>query len=123
MRHRFLSLPHKSTMSRWRLLVGTAFMLVRRKSVSRGHVYLLQVDSSPQGGRDYELMIVSSICEESLPECFRAANELIGLRFTQGVIGKPLSHVCGMLRAPFDVPRFCRSHSDIWECRAVALFR
>lgn len=48
------SLPSTSTISRWRLLLDAAFMLHRRRRF-REHacIHVVQVDSSPQGGRDY----------------------------------------------------------------------
>ena len=76
-------LPDKSTVSRWRLLVDVAYMLYMRVSgaeCERWYRYIV-IDSSTQGGRDYELMICSSIRHDRISILRRAAHTLANLRW------------------------------------------
>ena len=65
--------PSPGQISRWRLLLDAAFMLWtrndRRKAWSedRSFARWLMVDSSPQGGRDYELLVMSYASVSDLP--------------------------------------------------------
>jgi hypothetical protein len=78
------TLPNKGTISRWRLLLDTSYMLYMRSvNRSRRWIRYLMVDSSTQGGRDYELTIVSSVDYDRLHELRMAALELLSLRHSQ----------------------------------------
>ena len=61
--NRTIPLPSQSTLSRLRGRIDVAYMLVTRILIKtwlegRGLVMYPVVDSSPQGGRDYELMVL-----------------------------------------------------------------
>ena len=74
-------LPHQSTVSRWRVCLDAAFMMYCRQHYPpSGFIRYAMVDSSPQGGRDYELIVVCHVVQEQLPQLVRAANALINLR-------------------------------------------
>jgi hypothetical protein len=71
-----LQIPSGSTISRRRLMVDVAYMMHRRAlndKFGRGAVRYIMVDSSPQGGRDYELVVVTSIAGPCLLQAFRDA--------------------------------------------------
>ena len=65
--------PGRSQISRWRLLLDAAFMLQvraeRRLHWQQGQRFVrwMMVDSSPQGGRDYELIVMSRALVADLP--------------------------------------------------------
>ena len=61
--------PSPSTLSRARFQVDVAYMLILREKfqVGQGARVNLMVDSSPQGGRDYSLMVMIVVGVESLP--------------------------------------------------------
>lgn len=78
-------LPHKSTISRWRLLLDTSLMLWHRgqrgASVSNaGFVRWMMVDSSPQGHRDYEMVMSSFAKVNDLSRMMYIVNALAGDR-------------------------------------------
>ena len=61
--NRSIPLPSQSTLCRLRGRIDVAYMLVTRILIKtclegRGLVMYPVVDSSPQGGRDYELMVL-----------------------------------------------------------------
>ena len=77
-------LPSKSSISRWRLLLDVAFMQYQREKVLDSHrdggcVRYLMTDSSPQGGRDYQMLIMASIKTTLLPRLMRVADLLMGI--------------------------------------------
>jgi hypothetical protein len=76
------ALPDKATVSRWRLLIDAALMLYMRECNLDGGPWFryMMVDSSTQGGRDYELIICSSIRRDEVSSLRRDAHILIGLR-------------------------------------------
>ena len=77
-----LPMPHKASISRWRLLIDVAYMLhCRVHMASEGVVRWAMVDSSTQGGKDYELIVVSFMRENDAGRLVRAANDLIALRY------------------------------------------
>jgi hypothetical protein len=80
---RDFALPNKATISKWRLLIDAALMLyMRDRNLEGGRWYrYMMIDSSTQGGRDYELMICCSIRGEHISPLRRDAHSLIGLRF------------------------------------------
>ena len=66
-------MPHKSTISRWRVLVDGAFMLYTRvrhaaAADQQGHIRYMMADSSTQHGRDFEHIVISSVERGSLSE-------------------------------------------------------
>ena len=74
------SLPSAPSLSRWRFLLDAAFMLHRRKQLTaeaERHVRFCMLDSSTQGGKDYELMLMTTMKRSCLAEAFRKANALI----------------------------------------------
>ena len=68
-----------STVSRARFQVDVAYMLALRHKFQAGHGVRvnLMVDSSPQGGRDYELMVMTVVGVESLPLVYLQSQCLI----------------------------------------------
>ena len=64
--------------------MDVAFMLhwrqVRQADLRQGGcARYLMVDSSPQGGRDYELIVECVIKQEALARCFKRATDLAHL--------------------------------------------
>ena len=69
--------PHPSTISRWRLLLDGAFMLVERKQNSHNHVVRhMMADASTQHGHHVEHILVRCIREEQLVSLFDDALRL-----------------------------------------------
>eukprot|EP00972_Heterocapsa_arctica_P114284 16441673-Heterocapsa_arctica.AAC.1 len=80
-----LALPDKASISRWRVCLDAAYMLWYRRHCPAGHcVRYFMVDSSTQGGRDYELLVVCSVAHSQLADLYGLANELIILRWAPG---------------------------------------
>eukprot|EP00971_Amphidinium_carterae_P000999 19730-Amphidinium_carterae.1 len=85
--------PHESTISRWRMLLDGAFMLLHRqlnsqRSTSHRIRYLL-ADSSVQHRRDFEHVVLCDVAVSQLPDLFQAAHEL--------------EHLCGFCALVFSV--------------------
>ena len=79
-RERF-AVPHHSTISRRRLLLDTAYMLwYGQKLMGTPVTTYCMIDSSTQGGRDYELILVSQLDTSALPQLYDVASKLISLR-------------------------------------------
>ena len=76
------TLPRTSTISRWRLLLDTAFMEHRRRLLRQSDrsVHWLMLDSSPQGSFDYEMVLCCSARVEELPHLMFKADKLLGVR-------------------------------------------
>lgn len=75
-------LPDKATISRWRVCLDAAFMLwCRRHTPPMNHIRYIMVDSSTQGGKDYELILVCSVVRAEMASLYLRANELISLRW------------------------------------------
>ena len=75
------ALPSVGTLSRWRFLLDAGLCLhLQQQNRKCQHVKYLMVDSSTQGGKDYELMLVSQIDLRSVPRLLQDANALIELR-------------------------------------------
>ena len=74
--------PDKCTISRWRFLLDTAYMLVRREDATadfqRGktHARWLMMDSSFQCSRDYELILLCSCATEDLEHAYRLVRQI-----------------------------------------------
>lgn len=76
-----VSLPSPSILSRWRFLLDAAFMLCCREAMlCDPQVRYLQIDSSTQGGKDYELIVLTCISKSSLALAMRKSNLLIANR-------------------------------------------
>ena len=76
-----LRMPSASALSRWRFLLDASLMLHFRKSLhSEPCLRYAMADSSTQGGRDYELLVPTTISVSSLQDAFRLANALIAMR-------------------------------------------
>jgi hypothetical protein len=76
-----IRLPSKSALSKFQAKLDSAFMraiAIMRESVPVVQFY--QVDSSPQRGRDYELLLRCSIKCDDLPEVFRRTSDLFAMR-------------------------------------------
>ena len=74
------AMPHKSTLSRWRLLVDGCFMMVERQrnaSTNTSKVRYLMADSSTQHGRDFEHVTALSIDGTDIVEAYENANALV----------------------------------------------
>ena len=73
--------PSPSAISRWRLLLDVAYMQYRRK-LNRGRRWSrwLMLDSSPQGGNDYEMIIVCSAAVDAMPRIMFNLDSLLGVR-------------------------------------------
>lgn len=71
-----IPLPHKSTISRWRMLLDSAFMMWTRVRLQQEHVHFGMVDSSTQGGKDYVLVVIASILKADLPALVERADDL-----------------------------------------------
>lgn len=72
-------LPSKSTISRWRVMLDVAYMLWTRDRFQQEHVHFGMVDSSTQGGKDYELCVVSSVLKADLPALVDRADKLLSI--------------------------------------------
>ena len=74
--------PDKCTISRWRFIMDTAYMLVRREDATadfqRGKTYArwLMMDSSFQCSRDYELILLCSCATEDLEHAYRLVRQI-----------------------------------------------
>ena len=80
-------LPDKGTISRWRMCLDAAFMLWHRRHVPPArYVRYVMVDSSTQGGKDYELILVCSVARAEMASLCAQANELIVLRWLRRAI-------------------------------------
>lgn len=78
---RILPMPNQGTISRWRLLVDSAFMLhMRSLNNTKKWVRFMMVDSSTQGGRDFELILLCNVACDEVVRLFDLANQLIFLR-------------------------------------------
>ena len=74
-------LPDKGTISRWRMCVDAAYVAyTRRNNQADEFVRFYMIDASTQGGRDYELSVVSEVRKSSLVELLVVADSLIDLR-------------------------------------------
>lgn len=79
-----LPLPSKSTTSRWRVMLDGAFMLWTRRRSNIDAVYYAMVDSSTQGGNDYELIVVASIRKSHLVGLLDLVDSLFACRLEDG---------------------------------------
>ena len=76
-----MRLPSPAALSRWRFLLDAAFMLHQRDLLaSQPRCRYCQIDSSTQGGKDYELIVTTTISKSVLQDAFRKANSLIVCR-------------------------------------------
>ena len=74
--------PDPSSFSRWRVLIDAAYMLwCRQYMPPRGSVRYMMVDSSTQGGRDMEIIVVSSIDRAVLADTRNMSIDLVDLRW------------------------------------------
>ena len=78
--------PSKSTMSRLRLKIDVAYMLLTRQRLQAlmddgGHIVYPMVDASPQGGSDYELMLLSMVRRKDLAQMQHDIATLEKMRF------------------------------------------
>ena len=77
--------PSDSAISRWRLLLDVAAMLqtraARNRCWARRETFTrwMMVDSSPQGGRDYELLLVCSAVTQDLPHAVTLTDAMYNL--------------------------------------------
>ena len=75
------AVPNKSQISRWRVLLDVAYMLWTREALAVKPVTTYcMIDSSTQGGKDYELIVVAQAKTIALPRLYRAAISLISMR-------------------------------------------
>ena len=73
--------PDPSSISRWRVLIDASFMLWAREHMQpQGHVRYMMMDSSTQGGRDMEIIVIGSIAREHLQDARRFAQDLVDMR-------------------------------------------
>lgn len=76
-------LPHKGTVSRWRLLLDGALMITQRREnevfPNKSCIRYSMVDSSMQYGRDFEVIVCRTVRLESLMEMWDIATELVSL--------------------------------------------
>ena len=76
-------IPSKNCISRTRLVIDVAYMLLQRERYDAGEwIHILMADSSVQMNRHFMLVLVLSIASEKLVEIYRAAKELAQLRRT-----------------------------------------
>ena len=81
-------LPGKSQISRWRFLLDASLMMLLRQQLqtaySNGERFIrwMQVDSSPQGGRNYELAVILQLERSKLLTALRLASALEGFART-----------------------------------------
>ena len=75
--------PRKSTISRWRLLMDGAFMLMMRRlhmpAGERSFVRYIMADSSMQHGRDFEHVVSLEINGKDLVNLLETANHLASM--------------------------------------------
>ena len=77
--------PTKGTISRWRLLIDTAFMKLNRRRTAKllgegqTTARYMQADASMQHRHEYEHVLVRSILTRDLPAIFVLSNDLINL--------------------------------------------
>lgn len=77
-----LAVPHKGTLSRWRLLLDGGFMLWQRAKNKAGTcLRWMMTDSSTQHGRSFQLTSLLSLHVESAAQALSYANELVLLWF------------------------------------------
>ena len=73
-------IPKRFEATNPRYLMDVALMLVMRaRNFEHRYVRYLQIDSSPQAGRDYLNIIICSIVRIRLPELFEMARRLLTL--------------------------------------------
>ena len=81
-------MPHQSSISRWRVLVDSAYMMwCREHLLPAGHIRYLMLDSSTQGGRDMEMLVVGSIARGDLEIARQMAEDLLLVRWAKGLSG------------------------------------
>ena len=106
-----IAIPHKSSLSRWQFLLGVAMMQTERARRMRDYVTgekwarWLMVDSSPQGGRDYELAITCAARHSDLEKAMQLADGLQNFSRTTPTEEDLTMEVCMMdeLRSLFRV--------------------
>ena len=79
------ALPHKATISRWRLIVDGGYMNLQREMVAEsiadgGCVSMLMADSSTQHKNEFEHVVARSIPRRIIVSLTQHADELIELR-------------------------------------------
>ena len=73
-----VAMPHKGTISRWRLLLDGGFMLWhRRRNNSGNFIRWMMADSSTQHGRTFQLMSTLSLAVQSAAKALRVSQELV----------------------------------------------
>ena len=91
-----LRLPASSTISRLRGRVDVAWMMVWRERIAKwlqdGLVIFPGTDSSPQGGRDYQVLVLDIACRANLPE-IHVISERLHTRF---LLLNQIVYVCGV---------------------------
>ena len=75
-----LRFPSPSTLSRWRFVLDAAYMLIMRDMNQADFYRYWMIDSSTQGGTDYELQYVCFVEKSSMQTLASAARRLIMLR-------------------------------------------
>ena len=97
-------MPHQSSISRWRVLVDSAYMMwCREHLLPAGHIRYLMLDSSTQGGRDMEMLVVGSIARGDLDVARQMAEDLLLLRWAKGAFWGNRSEL-GLAIAPEPAP-------------------
>lgn len=107
------SIASSATLSRARLLVDVAYMLFMRDEFAKMFqpttpkpTLFALIDSSPQGGRNWELTEIHDIRGEALSECGDAAREMLSM--------------CESVSK--DSPEACDRHEELKQTIAGSIF-
>ncbi|CAK9029029.1 Uncharacterized protein (Fragment) [Durusdinium trenchii] len=117
-----LLVPHKGTLSRWRLLLDGGFMLwCREKNKAGQYLRWMMTDSSTQHGRSFQLTTMLSLKAASAQRALLCAHEQIYLWYLGGTGGTLPQKFHAVLHSLFleagssesDLARYC---SEICSC-------